>query len=167
MVCPEGGAFAAEAPLRLPRGFHCYRPPLDAPDTVPPPRQRNGFVTFGAFHGVAKINPAVVAAWAAVLRRMPGSRLRLKATQFADAVVRDRYRAMLAVVGIDADRLDLRPRTATTAEHLAEYNAVDVALDAFPHNGTTTTCEALWMGVPVVTLFGDRPAARMSASLLT
>lgn len=170
VVCPEGERFATEAPLRLPRGFHCYRPPADAPAVTPPPRSTNGFVTFGAFHPAAKVGPPVVAAWAAILRRVPGSRLRLKTAAFADAVVRDRYRAMFAVAGIAGNRLDLLSRTETTAAHLAahlmEYGAVDIALDAFPCNGTTTTCEALWMGVPVITLAGDRPAGRMSASLL-
>ncbi len=166
IVCPEDEAFAAEAPLRLPYGFHSYRAPTEAPMVAPPPCLAKGFVTFGAFHGPCRIGPPVVAAWAAILQRVPGSRLCLKAQAFCDTVIRDRYLSMFAVVGIAAERLILLPRTPSTAAHLAQYHDIDIALDPFPYNGTTTTCEALWMGVPVLTLRGDRPAARMSASLL-
>ncbi|WP_431856962.1 FkbM family methyltransferase [Azospirillum sp.] len=166
VACPAGERFASEEPVRLPGGFHCYRPPDDAPDLVPPPMLEAGHVTFGAFHDVPKLSPETIAAWGEILRRIPRSRLLLKAQQFADAAVRDRVRAMLAVAGVAADRVDLRGRVGTTRAHLGLYNRVDIALDAFPYNGTTTTCEALWMGVPVVAVRGDRPASRMSASLL-
>lgn len=166
VICPEGEGFATEAPLRLPRGVHCYRAPDDAPDVVAPPVAASGRITFGAFHDAPKLSPGVIAAWGAILTRLPEARLVLKAQQFADGVLRDRFLAMLATAGVTPERVEIRGRVASTRAHLAHYGKIDIALDAFPYNGTTTTCEALWMGVPVVTLKGDRPASRVSASLL-
>ncbi len=168
IVWPEGGddRFASETILRLPGGHHCFRPRADCPPVAPPPHLRNGHVTFGSFADLPKINPEVVAAWAAVLRATPGSRLLLKSLQFADTAVSGRYRALFAAQGIVPERLTLLERSATTAEHLALYAQMDVALDTFPYSGTTTICEALWMGVPVITLLGDRPASRVGASLM-
>lgn len=152
--------------VRLPRGFLCYGPPGDAPAVTPLPALAAGRVTFGSFNNLNKVNPAVIALWASVLHRVPGSRLLLKSRPLADPhtarMVRDRF----ATHGIAADRLELRGWTESAQAHLAAYGAVDIALDTFPYGGTTTTCDALWMGVPVVTLRGDRHAARVGASLL-
>jgi predicted O-linked N-acetylglucosamine transferase (SPINDLY family) len=90
----------------------------------------------------------------------------MKAKQFADKEVRERYRAMFAEEGIGENRLSLRARVPGKQDHLALYDGVDIGLDPFPYNGTTTTCEALWMGVPVVTLAGDRHSGRVGASIL-
>ena len=105
--------------------------------------------------------------WAAVLQAVPGSRLILKSHTFADAGVTQRYLAVFAAAGIAAERLELLPRITATEGHLAAYHRIDVALDPFPYNGTTTSCEALWMGVPVVTLRGDRFIARVGESILS
>jgi protein O-GlcNAc transferase len=165
---PPGAAeaFHSERLEYLPHGFLCYRPPDTAPPVGPLPALATGHVTFGSFNNLAKITPEVVAAWAAVLHRVPGSRLLLKAGAFGDAEGRARYVALFAAAGIPAERLDLVAQIPGTAAHLAAYDRLDIALDPFPYNGTTTTCEALWMGVPVLTLAGRLHAGRVGASLL-
>jgi len=107
-----------------------------------------------------------VALWSAVLQRVPGSRLLLKARQLVDQGVRDRITGEFVAHGIAADRLDLRGQTKDRADHLALYGEVDIALDTIPRTGGTTTAEALWMGVPVVSLAGDRFIERLSATML-
>lgn len=163
---PPGDAdtLHTEALYRLP-GFLCYLRPRHTPPVAV--RGGDGPVVFGSFNALAKITPELVAVWARILRRVPGSRLVLKSRPLADAGTRERFRRLFAGHGIAAERLDLAGRTPTRGGHLGAYGAVDIALDPFPYNGTTTTCEALWMGVPVVTLAGDRHAARVGASILT
>ncbi len=156
-----------EKPLRLPGGFNCYRPPADAPEVGPLPADATGAVTFGCFNHAAKIRDAALAVWAELLKRVPNSRLLLKHRGFSLPSVVDEYRQSFARRGVPADRLTLLPPVAGTRNHLAAYNQVDIGLDPFPYNGTTTTCEALWMGVPVVTLAGAMHRARVGASLLT
>jgi predicted O-linked N-acetylglucosamine transferase (SPINDLY family) len=123
-------------------------------------------ITFGSFNNHQKIAAPTIAAWAATLRAVPGSRLLLKSPGLADAAVRERVLASLEQAGVARDRVECVAFAKGRAEHLALYNRVHVALDTMPYNGTTTTCEALWMGVPVVTTLGDHHAARVSASLL-
>lgn len=158
---------SCEAPIRLASGMHCYLPPDDAPPVAPLPALREGRVTFGCFNNLSKVNDRVIAVWAALLAAVPGARLALK-----DSRLRDRSNGQATVArfvahGIDAERIVLLPPLRTTAEFLGLYGGVDVALDSFPYNGVTTTCESLWMGAPVVTMIDDRFAARMGASLLT
>jgi protein O-GlcNAc transferase len=166
---PEGeaDAFASETLVRLPGGFLCYGATNDAPTPETAPCLSKGFVTFGSFNNPAKLSGATLDAWAQVLTRLPTARLLLKAKPFADAATRALYLERLAERGVAADRLELIDWLPDSNAHLALYDRVDVALDPFPYNGTTTTCEALWMGVPVVTLRGDRHAGRVGASLLT
>lgn len=163
----EADRLHTEKLVRLPDGFLCYRPPPNAPA----PATRDGAdpaaVTFGSFNNVAKVTPDVIAAWSAILVQLPKSRLMLKGKLLADAVMRARLVQAFIGHGVRVEQLDLRPQTPSTAEHLALYGEVDIALDTFPYNGTTTTCEALWMGVPVITLKGDRHAARVGASILS
>jgi predicted O-linked N-acetylglucosamine transferase (SPINDLY family) len=165
---PPGVAdrLATETLVRLPTGFLCYRPSVEAPEVAPPPSAAAGFVTFGSFNNLTKVTPPVVATWTRLLDAVPGSRLFVKARALADPPTAKRFLARFAAHGVPAERIDLAPRTPTQRDHLAQYGRVDVALDTFPYNGTTTTCEALWMGVPVVTLAGDRHAGRVGASLL-
>ncbi|MDR3581068.1 MAG: glycosyltransferase [Oryzomonas sp.] len=157
----------SEKLVRLKDGFLCYRAPEDAPETVPSPSIENGYITFGSFNMLPKISPAVIAVWARILRRVKDSRLVLKCHYFADRTTTQRFTGYFADFGIAGDRLELRTSTPNQKDHLAGYHDVDIALDTFPYNGTTTTFEALWMGVPVVTLSGDRHASRVGADILT
>jgi protein O-GlcNAc transferase len=137
-----------------------YQPPQEAPDAG---RIRDGALRIGSFNAANKLSSATLRCWAALLREVPGSVLLLKSS----GMVPERMRARAAEAGIPPERLEILGPTSGIAEHLALYRTLDVALDPFPYNGTTTTCEALWMGVPVVTLHGDRHAGRVGASLLT
>jgi predicted O-linked N-acetylglucosamine transferase (SPINDLY family) len=163
----EADKYHSEALVRLPHGFLCYGPPVDAPDVSKLPARQNGYITFGSFNNLPKINPEVIALWSRLLDRVAGSRLLLKSKQFADEYIRQRFLDLFSTCGIAAERLTLLPRVDSTVGHLAMYQQVDIGLDPFPYNGTTTTCEALWMGVPVITLRGDRHAGRVGASILT
>lgn len=156
---PEG-----ERPVRLDPCFLCYTPPTDAP--ARPVRDPSRPATFGSFNACAKIGDGLLELWGRVLGAVPGSRLVLKSTAFADAGLRERTARRAAAAGIDTSRLSVLPPHASLADHLAAYGEVDVALDTMPYNGTTTTCEALWMGTPVVTLAGRLHAGRVGASLL-
>ncbi len=155
--------FYSERLLRLPDGYVCYSPPPYAPDVVPLPALTRGHITFGCFNNTAKITKLVIATWARVLHAVPDARLVLKAHQFAEASTAARFRAAFAAHGIGPDRLDLRGRSPHR-ELLAQYGEIDVVLDPFPYSGGLTTCEALWMGVPTVTVPGETFASRHSAS---
>ncbi|HUN69463.1 MAG TPA: tetratricopeptide repeat protein, partial [Burkholderiales bacterium] len=165
---PPGGAdrLSAERLVRLSRCFLCYRPTPGTPEVGPLPASRNGVVTFGSFNNFAKLSGPFLDASARVLEAVPGSRLMLKGKALSIAGIAESVRDRFRRAGIDPSRVDLRGWEAGVKDHLAIYNSVDIALDSFPYNGTTTTCEALWMGVPVVSLAGDRHAARVGASLL-
>jgi predicted O-linked N-acetylglucosamine transferase (SPINDLY family) len=165
---PEGDADARsiEKLLRMPGGFLCFAPPRDAPDPGTLPYDNTGVITFGSLNNLAKVNDGVVAVWAEILASVPRSRLVLKGTALADTYVRERVALRFDKHGIAPDRLDLMAWTASTEAHLGYYRKIDIALDTFPYNGTTTTCEALWMGVPVITLCGEVHAARVGLSLL-
>ena len=155
----------SELPLRLPRTMFCYRPD-EAPALVPPPCARNGWVTFGSFNNTAKVVDHTLELWAAVLRSVPNSRLLLKAASIAQPSVRQGIERFMAERGVAAERISLHSRRADDLAHLELYNEIDIALDTFPYNGATTTCEALWMGLPVVTRRGRTHTSRMGASLL-
>jgi len=162
---PSGDeALATERLLRLDPCFLCYAPPTDAPAPTTP--ASHAPFTFGSFNAIAKVGDACCALWARALAAVPDARLLLKTKALADDTARAALLDRLARAGISPERVELVPSTATVAEHLALYGRIHVALDSFPYHGTTTTCEALWMGVPVVTRVGDRHAARVGASLL-
>lgn len=162
----ETDAWHTEELVRLPRGFLCYRPPGDAPPAGELPSLGAGRVTFGCFNNLAKVTPGAIAAWAAILDRLPGSRLVLKSKPLADAGARRQIQEEFLRQGIPEPRLVLMGPIPAHSHHLQLYNEIDIALDTFPYNGTTTTCEALWMGVPVITVAGRRHASRVGASLL-
>jgi protein O-GlcNAc transferase len=163
----EADALATEKLVRFAPTAWAYEAPAAAPEPGPVPCAAKGTITFGCFNNVAKISDATFGVWARVLNAVPGSCLLLKGRGFGEEAVRQRYLARLAAAGLPVDRVEFLERTARTDEHLALYRRVDISLDTFPYHGTTTTCEALWMGVPVVTLMGDRHVARVSGSLLT
>lgn len=166
---PAGAADSlhAEMLVRLPGGFHCYQAPEDSPAVAALPATRGDGVTFGSFNHISKINAAVVDAWARILRQLPGARLLLKGQLLAHETARRRLVAAFGAAGLAPERLELRHWVPRGRNPLAAYHDIDIALDTFPYNGTTTTFEALWMGVPVVTLRGERHAARVGASILT
>jgi protein O-GlcNAc transferase len=168
---PEGmtEAFHTEQLVRIDGGFLCYAPAFpgqEGPAVTPPPSLAGGPVTFGSFNSLIKVNDAVLDAWATLLHLVPKGRLLLKARAFTEETVRQRLWKQLQARGIARERVELVAPLGPIAEHLAAYGRIDIALDTFPYNGTTTTCEALWMGVSVVTFAGRCHAARVGASLL-
>lgn len=163
---PEVDAYYSEKLVRLPGCFLCYQPPDDAPDVSPLPALRNGYITFGCFNMLPKLQEGLIKDWAAILNYVPDSKLILKNHYLRDNVAALRLLKQFEKNGVSRDRIELLHSNATTKEHLDQYQLVDVALDTYPYNGTTTTCEALWMGVPVVTLAGSRHASRVGASLM-
>jgi protein O-GlcNAc transferase len=164
---PEGNeSLYSERLLRMPDGYVCYSPPPYAPDVGPLPALATGSVTFGCLNNLAKITQNVIATWARILTRVPGSRLLLKTHQFAEAPVVETVSADFARHGIAADRIIFAGVSPHRA-FLAEYNRVDLQLDPFPYTGGLTTCEALWMGVPTVTLPADTFSSRHSLSHLS
>ena len=165
---PGAEAFAVEELVRLDPCFLCYTPHREAPPENPePPCVRNGFVTFGSFNNIQKLNDGVIDAWAKIVRGVPGSRLLLKNYRVREPALQHELKERFARAGLPADRLALSLALKNPVEHFRLYELIDVALDPFPYNGTTTICEATHQGVPTVTLRGDRHAARVGASLLT
>ncbi|HVA13784.1 MAG TPA: tetratricopeptide repeat protein, partial [Stellaceae bacterium] len=160
--------YHTEKLLRLPAGFLCYEPRAENPPAVAPlPALARGAITFGSFNNSLKLTPATLRCWAAILAALPEARLVLKAAYLADPGVRGSFHRQFAAFGIAADRVELRPQLADLGTHLTAYGEIDIALDPLIYNGTTTTCEALWMGVPVVSLIGNRHAARVGFDLLS
>jgi predicted O-linked N-acetylglucosamine transferase (SPINDLY family) len=153
-----------EEPYRLPRSCVVYQAPAQAPAVVA--RSAEAVLTFGSFNDLSKLGPRVVPVWSEILRRVPASQLLIKAQQLAADNERTRLLEAFAAEGIGPERLELRSYAANVTEHLAQYGEVDIALDAMPRTGGTTTAEALWMGVPVVSLAGRRFIERLSASML-
>jgi predicted O-linked N-acetylglucosamine transferase (SPINDLY family) len=160
-------AWQSEKLIRLPETFSCYRPSPVAPDVSELPALKNGYITFGSFNHFAKINPAVLDLWARLLVRLPSARMLLKARSLSDPETAVHILNSFADRGIGEGRIALRSDELSVPAQLGLYHRVDIALDPFPYNGTTTTCEALWMGVPVVTVAGQTHVSRVSASLLT
>jgi predicted O-linked N-acetylglucosamine transferase (SPINDLY family) len=165
-VPPGSESGFIEEVVRLPGGRLCYAPPAWAPPVAPPPCRTRGMVTFGSFNNLAKVTPQVLGLWARVLAAVPGARLRLRWKSLADDAERTRLCSVFAAAGGDPARLDLFGALPHPAL-LAAYAEIDIALDPFPFGGGLTTCEALWMGVPVVTWPGPRPMSRQTLGVLT
>ena len=163
---PEADRFASEKLLRFSSTAWAYDPSPLAQPVSPLPCLSGEPFTFGCFNNLGKITDTALRLWGRVLTAVPGSRLLLKGRDLTDPVVRQRYVARLAAANVPIERVQLLERTATPKEHLALYDRIDVSLDSYPYHGTTTTCEALWQGVPVITLVGDRHVSRVSASLV-
>lgn len=159
--------YHTETLVRLPQGFLCYRPLEDAPAVTPLPAIARSSVTFGSFNNFMKVTPQAISTWAAILQELPTARLLLKNPSFGDMGTRQLCYRLFGVHGIDEARLELLGPVSTQASHMEVYGQVDIALDTFPYNGTTTTCEALWMGIPVITLAGSTHAGRVGVSLLS
>ncbi|MDX1594885.1 MAG: hypothetical protein R3298_11590, partial [Gammaproteobacteria bacterium] len=161
---PEGQQrFYSETLVRLPSGFLCYL----GEETALPVRDNGDSITFGSFNNLAKISDRTLDLWSRVIDETPCSKLLIKAKQLSDPLAREDLFERLRIRGLPRDRIEMLGRIDGKDGHLGLYGQVDIALDTTPYNGTTTTCEALWMGVPVVGLTGDRHAARVGASLLS
>ncbi|MFZ5908191.1 MAG: tetratricopeptide repeat protein [Nitrospirota bacterium] len=158
--------FYTEKLLRMPAGFLCYLPDRESPAVGPLPALSNGYVTFGSSNNFAKVTPEVMDLWARILEMLPASRLVIKAKSLSDRPTRTAVLERFTEKGIKPERLELLGWEPSSQAHLDLYNRIDIALDTFPYNGTTTTCEALWMGVPAITLAGRTHASRVGASLL-
>ncbi len=165
-VDPERPDPATERLVRLDPCFLCYSAPPKAPAHDPaPPVTRGEPFTFGSFNNLKKVGPWVLDAWAEILKRCDGARLLLKGRGYDDPGVRERLASDFRSRGVEPERVRMIARTSSLEEHFAMYHEVDCALDTFPYNGTTTTCEAAWMGVPTLTTRGAHHAARVGVSL--
>jgi predicted O-linked N-acetylglucosamine transferase (SPINDLY family) len=159
----ETDRYYTETLVRLPHSLWCYHPPEDMPEVTALPAIGNGYLTFGSFNHFAKIGPRVIALWAELLRALPDARLVMISVAEGDA--QTHARRQFSELGIEPERVELHGRLAR-ADYLATYQHVDLALDPFPCNGGTTTCDALWMGVPIITLIGNTFLSRAGYSLL-
>jgi len=155
--------FYSEKTLRLPGSYWCYEQPADAPPISPPPSLRNGYVTFGSLNNFAKISQPAIDTWISILERVPNSRLILHAHEGSH---RQRLRDLLASQSIDPNRLEF-VGFYSMGGYLSQYSRIDVALDPFPYGGGHTTFDALWMGVPVVSLAGRTGVGRGGVSILS
>ena len=164
---PEGSdLFSTEALVRIPAPFLCFYPHFTHPPIAPRPALANGHITFGSFNQAPKISDDTLDLWSRVLAAVPDSRMFIKAQAFSEESVCERFRERFLERDISPSRLTFSGFLKSAQDHLAAYDQVDIALDTFPYNGTTTTCEALWMGVPVLSLVGNLHAARVGYTLL-
>jgi len=159
-------SFCSEKLIRLPSTAWCFRAPDDIPDVTELPCKSRGSITFGNFNSIFKLNDPLLALWAKVLNAVPNSRLLLKARGLEYPSLQQKIWWMMSEAGIEAERVDLRGRVSLAA-HLELYRDIDIALDSYPYHGTTTTCESLFMGVPVVTLAGQSHVSRVGVSLVS
>ena len=165
---PQGDSdrLHSEELMRLESGFLCYQGDDSVSASLSSPVTKGKPFTFGSFNNTVKMTEQVIATWARILLEVSDSRLLLKSAQLESAELRERVVALFQKAGIGEERLILCGLIAETDSHLKKYDEVDLALDTFPYNGTTTTCEAMWMGVPTLCLKGDTHAARVGASLM-
>ena len=163
----EADKFHSEELVRLPKGFLCYQGNESVSTNKALPCLKRGYITFGSFNNLTKITPQVIKIWSRILQAVPNSHLLLKSKQLSDSSTKSRYLELFKEEGISEDRLELHSWMPEKDGHLRLYGHVDIGLDPFPYNGTTTTCEALWMGTPVITILGDRHVSRVGASILT
>jgi predicted O-linked N-acetylglucosamine transferase (SPINDLY family) len=166
-VDPEGwDRFSTEKLIRLSPSYYCYTP-LDTQPAAPrAPVMDNGYVTFGTFNSMVKISDLTLSLWARILAAVPNARLVVKSGAVQSHEARAAFIERATAAGIAQSQLSLLQWTRERAEHLEAYNGLDIALDTVPYNGGTTTCEALWQGVPVVSLTAPTHAGRMGASIL-
>ncbi|PZD73409.1 TPR repeat-containing protein YrrB [Acaryochloris thomasi RCC1774] len=156
-----------ETLIRLPQCFLCYQPPPNAPPVNNLPALTTGNLTLGSCNNLAKLSPQVIECWAKILQALPEAQLLMKMRCLDDPPTQERFWRLFAQHDISRERVQLYGPLQDSAEHLAFYHRLDLALDPFPYNGTTTTCESLWMGVPVITLAGQTHVSRVGLSLLS
>ncbi len=153
--------------IRLPDSFLCYLSERDCPKVGYLPVSKSGHVAFGSFNNFTKVSPEVISLWAKILRTIPNSHLIIKTRIFSDKSTLQYVIGLFTQEGINSERIELLSSNPLFREHLDTYNRIDIGLDTFPYNGVTTTCEALWMGVPVITLAGNTHASRVGVSILS
>lgn len=159
--------FYTEQLVRMPEGFLCYLPPPYSLAPAEPPVLKSGAITFGCFNNLSKISSDVIAVWSRILQRLPEARIIIKAKALCDDEAKNMLKEKFNGHGISGERLLLTGYIPSATEHLLMYNSIDISLDTFPYNGTTTTCESLWMGVPVITFEGTSHVSRVGVSLLS
>lgn len=159
--------YYSEQLLKFKNSFLCYSPPINIPPHKNTPALDNNFITFGSFNNFSKISEKTISLWIEILNKIPNSKIMLKNRALNDSTVLNDFSNKLENYGIDKSRLILKSYAPTFYDHLELYNQIDIALDTFPYNGTTTTCEALSMGIPVITLCGKIHASRVGNSILT
>jgi protein O-GlcNAc transferase len=165
-VVPDANEIT-ETPWYVSSSYLCFVQPSLSADVAPLPALENGFVTFGSLNNLGKLSDTTLALWAGVLTAVPHSRMIIKAAALSDKDAQDGLLRRIAATGLDIERVELIGRVESEAEHLGVYSRIDVGLDPTPYNGTTTTVEALYMGVPVLSLEGDRFIARVGKSILS
>jgi predicted O-linked N-acetylglucosamine transferase (SPINDLY family)/predicted SAM-dependent methyltransferase len=158
--------YHSEKLIRLPDCFLCYQAPDNHPDISPLPMIVNSYITFGSFNNFTKVNTYILGLWAELLLVVPKSRLIIKAKQLRDNDICQRVKLFFESRGISSERIELIAWFSTYDEHMGFYSKVDIGLDTYPYHGTTTTCEALYMGIPVVTLAGETHLSRVGVSIL-
>ena len=166
---PEGitDSIHSETLLRLDNGFLCFEGDKNIPIQNAIPYDKNGYFTFGSFNNYVKVTPEVIEVWAQILNEVPKSKLILKSSQFADKDTKGRCIKLFKKQGVAKERLNLVAMLPNPNDHMSFYGELDLALDPFPYNGTTTTFEALWMGVPTLTLSANVHANRVGESILS
>jgi len=163
----EYDKFYSEKLIRMPKCFLCYQPQFKSPEVSSLPALENKYVTLGSFNNLAKVNSNLIKIWSEILCNLPDAKLILKARPFLDNETSEYVIEKFMANGVKRNQIKCMGFLESIEGHLAAYHNVDLALDSFPYNGTTTTCDALWMGVPVITKLGDCHAARVSASILS
>jgi protein O-GlcNAc transferase len=167
-LAPENSTeYFSEKVWRLNRVMHCYQAPDPSPPVSTLPYNTNGYITFASFNNLTKITEKTVEIWAKVLDEVSGSILILKANQSAAVELQDKISGLFIDHGISSERIKFVNPLPNTYDHLNYYNQVDIGLDTFPYNGATTTVEALWMGVPVISMAGERAASRYGLAFLS
>jgi len=165
---PDGMSepLSSEIPLRMPASFFCYHPHENSPPVSPLPAIQQGYITFSAFHNHSKLNQHTFALWAKILHAISDAKLVIQNKSLKSVAIQHALRDRFAELGIAPERLILRD-SVPYSDYLKAYHQIDMALDSYPFNGGATTCDALWMGIPVVTLVGDRSVSRMGLSILS
>jgi protein O-GlcNAc transferase len=158
--------FYTEKLVRLPESFLCYSPDGDAPENTGLPALKTGYITFGSLNKLAKVSQEVISAWSEILKAIPNSKMIMKDFCFADGMTCRQTIDKFIQRGVAAEQITFQSWDPSP-KHLETYNMIDIGLDTFPFNGATTTCEALWMGVPVITLAGNAYHSRTGISLLS
>jgi protein O-GlcNAc transferase len=162
----QNQAFYSEKLLYLPNIFLCYNPAKESPVLTPPPCIDRGFITFGSFNTLRKISTKVLSVWCEILNKIPNSELFLKNGSLGCPHTKSIILRTFTEAGIAKERIHLHSFQRLTQDHLAFYNKIDISLDTFPYNGTTTTCEATWMGVPTITLCREEHRNRVGKTIL-